>query len=72
MSECSILLKLRVKSLSGEELLLAFIAFVWFSSLLMYNWKVNIPVPMWIIHIELKYFCGEEKLFLGRENREYR
>ena len=26
----------------------------------MYNWEVNIQVPMWIIHIKLKYFCWEE------------
>ena len=38
----------------------------------MYNWKVNTQVPMWVIHIKLKYFCWEEKRFLGNEKGEFR
>ena len=32
------------------------------------KWKVNTQV---VIHIKLKCFCCEEKLFLGQEKREY-
>ena len=28
-------------------------------------------MDIWIDHIKLKFFCWEEKLFLGQEKREY-
>ena len=37
----------------------------------MSKWK-NKDTSMWIIHIKLKCFCWEEKLFLGQEKKIYK
>ena len=38
---------------------------------MMYNGKVNTRVTIWIIHIQLKYFWWEKKLFSGQEKNRY-